>query len=94
LIKAELPDVRKEDVKVTVQNGVLSIAGERKFEKEQRGKRYHRMERAYGCFARSFSLPEDVDEGKVTADFKDGVLQIHVLKSEQRKPRSIEVQVA
>ena len=58
LVKAELPEIRKEDVKVTVDNGTLSISGERKFEKEEKGKKYHRMERAYGTFMRSFTLPE------------------------------------
>jgi HSP20 family protein len=93
LIKAELPEVKKEDVKVTVENGVLTITGERKFEKEERGKKYHRIERAYGSFARSFTLPDDADAAKVNAEFKDGVLKVHLAKSEAAKPRQIEVKV-
>ena len=94
LIKAELPEVKKEEVKVTVQDGVLSLAGERKFVKEEKDKKYHRLERAYGSFVRTFSLPEDADENKVTADFKEGILQVHLPKSEKAGPRNIEVQIA
>jgi HSP20 family protein len=72
-IKAEIPDVKKEDVKVTLEDGVLTIQGERKQEKEERGKKYHRVERSYGSFVRSFTLPDLVDEEKVKAEFKDGV---------------------
>src|ERR1700704_2710218 len=72
VIKAELPEVKKEDVKVTVENGVLTIAGERRFEKEETKKKYHRVERAYGSFVRSFSLPDDADGSKVQAEFKNG----------------------
>lgn len=93
LIKAELPEVRKEDVKVTVENGVLTLSGERKFEKEEKGRRYHRIERAYGNFARSFTLPDEADPTKVKAEFKDGVLSVHLAKSEKARPRSIEVKV-
>jgi HSP20 family protein len=93
-IKAELPEVRKEDVKVTVENGYLTISGERKFEQEQRGKRYHRVERAYGSFTRHFSVPEDADDGQVSAEFKDGVLNVRLAKSEKAKPKSVEVKVA
>ena len=93
VIKAELPDVKKEDVKVTVENGVLTIAGERKFEKEEKGKKYHRVERAFGSFVRSFTLPDDADANKVNAEFKDGVLKVHVAKSEAAKPKQIEVKV-
>jgi HSP20 family protein len=94
LIKAEVPEVKKEEVKVTVQDGVLILAGERKFVKEEKDKKYHRVERAYGSFVRSFSLPENADENKVTADFKDGVLQIHLPKSEKARPKNIEVKIA
>jgi len=93
LIKAELPEVKKDDVKVTVQDDVLTISGERMFEKEEKGRKYHRMERAYGSFARSFTLPEDADGEKVAAEFKDGVLKVHLPKSEQAKPKSIEVKI-
>lgn len=94
LIKAELPEVKKEDAKVTVQDDVLTIAGERKYEKEEKGKKYHRVERAYGSFERSFTLPEDADGAKISAEFKDGVLKVHLPKSEKVKPKSIEVKVA
>jgi len=94
LIKAEVPEVKKEDVKVTVQNGVLSLVGNRRFVKEENDKKYHRVERAYGSFVRSFSLPEDADENKVSADFKDGVLQVHLPKSEKARPKNIEVKIA
>lgn len=93
-IKAELPEVNKSDVKVTVQDDVLTIAGERMFEKEDTGRKYHRVERAYGSFARSFTLPEDADAAKVSADFKNGVLIVHLPKSEKARPKSIEVTVA
>ncbi len=80
-IHAELPDLRKEDIKVTVHDGVLTLMGERKMEKEEKNKRYHRVERSYGRFQRSFNLPTAVDEGKVAATYKDGVLNLLVPKS-------------
>jgi HSP20 family protein len=92
-IKAEIPDVKKEDVKVTVEDGVLTIQGERKQEKEEKGKKYHRVECSYGSFVRSFTLPDLVDEGKVKAEFKDGVLNLKLPKSEKAKPKSIEVKI-
>jgi HSP20 family protein len=94
LIKAELPEVKKEDVKVAVENGILTIQGERKQEKEEKGKKFHRIERSYGCFERSFTLPDDADEKKITADFKDGILNVHMAKSEIVKPKTIEVKAA
>ena len=94
LIKAELPEVRKEDVKVTVENGVLTLQGERRQEKEEKGRRFHRVERSYGSFVRSFTLPESVDEGGVKAEYKDGVLALHLPKSEKVKPKAIDVRVA
>ena len=93
LIKAELPEVRKEDVKVTVENGVLTIAGERKLEKEDKNRKYHRVERAYGSFVRSFSVPDDADHTRVSADFRDGVLTLHLIKHEKAQPKSIEIKV-
>ena len=93
LIKAELPEVKKEDVKVAVQDDVLTISGERTLEKEEKGKKYHRVERAYGIFSRSFTLPEDADPSNVNAEFKDGVLKVHLAKSEKAKPKSIDVKV-
>jgi len=94
LIKADLPDVKKEDVKLTVQDDVMSISGERKYEKDEKGKKYHRVERAYGSFMRSFTLPEDADGSKVSAEYKEGVLKVHLPKSEKAKPKSIEVKVS
>jgi HSP20 family protein len=85
--------VKKEDVKVTVENGVLTITGERKFEKEQKDKKYHRIERAYGSFFRSFTVPEGTDDAKVGAEFKDGVLKVHLPKGEKAKPKTLEVKV-
>ena len=94
LIKAELPEVRKEELKVAVEDGVLTFSGERKLEKEENGKRYHRVERAYGSFARSFTVPDDADASKVRAEFKDGVLLVRLEKTEKAKPKTIEVKVA
>ena len=94
LIKAELPEVKKEDVKVTVEDGVLTLQGERRQEKEEKSKRYHRVERSYGSFVRSFTLPESVDESGVKAEYKDGVLNLHLPKSEKVKPKAIDVKVA
>ena len=93
LIKAEIPEVQKNDLSVKVQDGVLTISGERKFEKEEKDKRYHRVERVYGNFTRSFTLPENADEAKVNAEFKDGVLLIHVGKTEKAKPKQIDVKI-
>jgi HSP20 family protein len=92
-IKAEIPDVKKEDVKVTLEDGVLTIQGQRKQEKEEKGTKYHRVERTYGSFVRSFTLPDLVDEEKVKAEFKDGVLNLQLPKSEKAKPKAIEVKV-
>ncbi|HUU85169.1 MAG TPA: Hsp20/alpha crystallin family protein [Phycisphaerae bacterium] len=92
-IKAEIPEVHKEDVKVTVHNGVLTIQGERKQETEETGKKFHRVERFYGSFTRSFTLPDNVDETKISASFKDGVLNLQIQKTEEAKPKSIEVKV-
>jgi HSP20 family protein len=93
LIKAELPEVKKEDVKLTVHDNVLTITGERKYEKEEKGKKYHRVERSYGSFVRSFTLPESVDEANVKAEYKDGVLSLHLPKTEKVKPKAIDVKV-
>jgi HSP20 family protein len=94
LIKAELPELKREDVKVTVENGVLIISGERKFEKEEKKRKFHRVERGYGTFMRSFTLPDDADASKVKAEFKNGLLTVHLPKSERAKPKQIEVNVA
>jgi HSP20 family protein len=92
-IKAEIPDVKKEDVKVTVDSGVLTIRGERKQEKEEKDKKFHRVERYYGSFTRSFTLPDNVDESKIEASFKDGMLNLQIPKTEAAKPKAIEVKV-
>ena len=94
LIKAELPDIKKEEVKINVQNDVLSISGERKYEKEEKDKKFHRIERAYGSFLRSFTIPEDADPEKVSAEFENGLLRVHIPKTERSKPKSIEVKVS
>lgn len=94
LVKAELPEVKKENVKVTVENGILTISGERQFEREENGRKYHRIERSYGSFVRSFGLPDDADAEKVEAQFTEGVLKVHVAKSEAAKPKQIEVKVS
>ncbi len=94
IIKAELPEVKKDDVKVTLEKGVLTIQGERKEEKEEKGKKFHRVERSYGFFERTFTVPDDVDETKVMAEFKEGLLSVHIPKSEKAKPKAIEVKAA
>ncbi|MBI3356389.1 MAG: Hsp20/alpha crystallin family protein [Nitrospirae bacterium] len=94
LIKAEIPEMKKEDIKLNIHDDVLTITGERKYEKEEKNKKYHRVERAYGSFMRSFTLPEDADGSKVGAEYKDGVLKVHLPKSEKAKPKAIEVKVA
>ena len=91
LIKAELPEVEKNDIKVTLERSILTISGERKAEKEEKGKRFHRIERSYGSFVRSFTLPDDADGEHVSADFKNGVLHVKVLKTEKSKPKQIDV---
>jgi len=93
LITAELPEIKKEGVKITVENGALCISGERSHEKSEKNKRYHRMERSYGNFFRSFSLPEDSNPSQIRAQFKEGVLKVHLPKSEKAKPREVEVKV-
>lgn len=93
LIKAEAPGVKREDIKVNLQNGVLTISGERQSEKEEKGKKVHRIERSYGSFSRSFTLPEDADEEKLSAQFKDGVLSVHVAKTAKAKEKSKEIKV-
>jgi len=94
VIKAEIPEVKKEDVKVTLEHGVLTVQGMRRQEAEEKGKKYHRVERSYGSFMRSFSLPDLVDDTKVQADFKEGILTLRLPISEKAKPKAIEVKVA
>ena len=93
-IKVELPEVNKEDISVTAEAGALTIMGERKFEKEEPARKYHRVERAYGTFGRSFSLPNDASPAKVRAEFRDGVLIVHLTKDEKAKTEEIKVQIS
>jgi HSP20 family protein len=92
-VKVELPEMKREDIKVNVENGVLAVSGERKFEKEEKDRKYHRVERSYGSFLRSFSLPDNADASQVSAQYRDGVLTVNVAKSEKAKPRTVEVKV-
>jgi HSP20 family protein len=94
VIKAELPEVKKENVKVEMLDGVLTIEGERKQENEEKGKKFHKVERAYGKFVRQFALPAEVEAAKVQAEFKDGMLNVHLPKSAGAKPKTVEVKVA
>ena len=94
LIKAELPEIEKKDVKVTVENGILNLTGERRHEEETKEKKTHRIERFFGAFSRSFTLPEDADGTKVTAEFKNGLLLIRMPKNEMARPKQIEVKVS
>jgi HSP20 family protein len=91
VIKAELPGLKKEEVNVSVENNLLTIWGERKFEEETRRENYHRIEFAYGQFRRSFTLPQFVDTAKITAGFKEGILTLLLPKREEAKPKQIEV---
>ena len=93
-VVVELPGVSPKDVKISLENNVLSIRGEKKQESEQNTERMHRYERAYGTFVRSFTLPDDANAGQVKAEFKEGVLTVHVPKSEHAKPKHIEVKIA
>ncbi|ALA58589.1 Hsp20/alpha crystallin family protein [Nitrospira moscoviensis] len=92
-IQAELPGLEKEQVSLSVEEGVLTISGRREQEKEGNGKRYHKIERAYGGFARSFTVPDLVDQHKVSAEFKNGVLTVRLPKSEKARAKAIEVKV-
>jgi HSP20 family protein len=94
LIRASLPGVRKEDARVMVEDGMLTLSGERLQQEEQKDEKFHKVESFYGCFSRSFALPEAVDEKAIRADSKDGVLTVHVpkIKVETKKPTTIKVQ--
>lgn len=93
LFKVELPEIKKEDVKVEVEDRTLRITGERKREKEEKGTLYHRVERSYGTFLRTFALPVAADATRVQAEFKEGLLLVHVAKSESARPKMISVKV-
>jgi HSP20 family protein len=92
-IKVELPGVKKEDVKITMKNNTLTVRGEKKLEQEKNGEKYHRIERSYGMFQRSFTLPTSVLSDKIEAEYDNGVLSISIPKAEEAKPRDIEVKV-
>ena len=93
VVKAELPGVEKDRISVEVKEGILTLRGERGFDRELKEESYHRIERAYGSFQRSFSLPVSVDQEKVTARFQEGVLEVKLPKKDQEKPKQIEVDV-
>ena len=94
VLKAEIPDMNREDLDITVENFVLTIKGEKKFSNEVKEEQYHHVERRYGSFSRSFSLPQTVDAGKVAAEYKNGVLTVRLPLREEAKPRQIKVEVA
>ena len=93
IVKADLPEVKKEEVKVHLENGVLAIEGERCQDKEEKGKRFHRLEREYGKFVRRFAMPTEIDAGKVRAEFKEGVLNVFLPKAPSAKPKVIDIKV-
>jgi HSP20 family protein len=93
LIKAELPEMKKEDVKITLQNGVITIAGERKHVKEDKDENTLRIESFYGTFSRSFSLPDGIDSAAIKAESKDGILSVHIPKTQAVMPSKIDIKV-
>ncbi len=94
VLKAELPGIEPKDVEVKVEDNTLYLKGERKFEKEVKNESYHRVERSYGSFARSFSLPNSISTDKVKAEFKDGLLTLTLPKREEAKPRTVKIDVS
>ena len=90
-VAAELPGMKKEDIELEVENNVLSIKGERRFEKKEEGESYHFVERSYGSFYRSFTLPKNVDSEKIAAEYKDGILKVAIPKVEEVKPKKVEI---
>jgi HSP20 family protein len=94
VLSAELPDMSRENIDITVENFVLTIKGEKKFAGEVKEEQFHHVERRYGTFSRSFSLPQTVDAGKVSAEYKNGVLTVRLPLREEAKPRQIKVDVA
>jgi HSP20 family protein len=93
LVKAELPEVSKDDIEVKVHEGVMTIKGERRMETKSDDEKQHRIESFYGSFARSFSLPQDVDESAISAECKDGVLTVHLPKTAVAEPQAIDIRV-
>ena len=94
ILKTDVPDMTEKDIAITIENGTLTIKGERKFQKKDEKSGYHRIERSFGAFARSFTLPETVEAEKVSATYKNGVLTVALPKKEVAKPRSIEIKVS
>ncbi len=94
IVKADLPEVKKDDVKVHLPDGVLVLEGERKIEKEEKGKRFHKVEREYGKFVRRFAMPTEIDMEQVRAEFKDGVLNVTLPKAPSAKPKLVDVKIA
>lgn len=92
-VSAELPGLKQKDIKVTVNEGMLTIKGERKFEDEEKKKNYHRIERCYGSFSRSFSLPSNLEAEKIKASMNDGILEVTIPKKEEKKPKEISIEV-
>ena len=93
VLKAELPELKREDISVTFENGVLTLKGERKFEQETKKENYHRVERRHGTFSRSFTLPNTVDASRISAAYKDGILTIRLPQREEAKPKQIDVNI-
>ena len=93
VLKAELPDMKREDINLTFENGVLTIKGQRKFNDEAKREDYHRIERHHGSFTRSFTLPNTVDPSRISATYKDGLLTIRLPQREEAKPKQIAVKV-
>ena len=93
-LKADLPGIKKEDVKISYTDGTLSISGERNQEKETKDKKFHRIERSYGNYFRSFNIPTKIKEDKINAEFKDGQLTISIPKAEEVKPKEIDIKVS
>ena len=93
VVKAELPEINQKDIDIQIENNTVTLRGERKFNKETKKENFHRIERAYGPFSRSFSLPGTVDQEKISADYKDGILKISMPKRAETKPKQIKVAV-
>ncbi len=92
-LKLEVPGIDEKDLNINVENNVLTVSGERKFENEQKEENFHRIERRYGSFTRSFTLPNTVDTEKITADYNSGVLSVRLVKREEAKPKQIKVNI-
>lgn len=94
VLKAEVPDMQREDIHLSVENNLLTLSGERKMAADVKQEHYHRLERAFGSFSRSFSLPPTVDPARITAEYKQGVLTVRLPMREEARPRAIDVQVS